>query len=347
MKERIPSSFKVTITDVARESGVSPATVSLVLRDRPGISQATRERVLEYAAALGYMQTPLKVNGRSAIQNLALILKVRPNDAPQTNQFYAPVVSGIESFCRTQNINLFYAQLPVDENNNPLESPRLLKEQATDGLLFVGIHINEAITRVLQNQPSPIVLVDAYSDDNGFDAVVTDNEAGAFQAVSYLIEEGHRDIVMFGGVAHAFPSIEERRQGYLRAMAHHGLTPRFVDCYHNIEGAYEAALSFLPEMEKTTAVFCANDEVAISVMRVAQSLGIGIPQDLSVVGFDNIQLAQLVSPLLTTMRVDKMGMGRLAAQLLVNRIQHPEAGYVKTVIQPSLVRRESVAAIRD
>ncbi len=340
-------STKITMTDIARESGVSPATVSLVLRDKPGISPATRQRVLDSASALGYIFSPTKTNERPFFSSIGLIFKVRPNDPPETNQFYAPVLSGIESHCRAQNINLFYAQLPVDEQNNPLEAPRLLKEQSADGLLFVGIQLNEAVTQVLQKQNQPIVLVDAYAEDEQYDAVVTDNEAGAYRATLHLIQNGHRQIAIVGSTPQGYPSIQERRSGYLRAMQEHGLTPEFVDCYHNLDSAAPVAEAFLRENERITAVFCANDEVAISVMRAAQRLGLSIPQDLSVVGFDNIQLAHLVHPALTTMRVDKMGMGRLAAQLLSNRIQYPEAGYVKSVIQPNLIERDSVANIND
>lgn len=343
----VTTSTKVTMTDIARESGVSPATVSLVLRDKPGISQATRQKVLDSAAALGYIFSPTKTNERPFMSSIGLVFKVRPNDPPQTNQFYAPVLSGIETYCRAQNINLLYAQLLVDEENNPLETPRLLKEQGVDGLLFVGIQLNQAITQVLQKQNQPIVLVDAYADDAQYDAVVSGNEAGAYQATSHLIQNGHRHIAMMGSMPHSYPSIQERRNGYLRAINEHGLTPVFVDCHHNIDSATTAAEVFLPERGQITAVFGANDEVAISIMRVAQTLEMRIPQDLSVVGFDNIQLAHFVAPALTTMRVDKMGMGRLAAQLLSNRIQYPEAGYVKSVIQPSLIERDSVAIIKE
>jgi LacI family transcriptional regulator len=344
---KAPTSTKVTMTDIARKSGVSPATVSLVLRDKPGISSATRQRVLDSAAALGYIFSPSMTGERPFISSIGIIFKVRPNDAPQTNQFYAPVLSGIEAYCRAQNINLFYAQLPVDEYNNPLEAPRLLTEQPADGLLFVGIQLNEAVAKVLHRQTQPIVLVDAYANDEEYDAVVTDNAAGAYRATTHLIQNGHRYIAMMGSTSDGYPSIQERRNGYLRAVHEHGLTAEFVDCDHTLDSTTPVADAFLRQNERITAVFCANDEVAISLMRVAQSMGIRIPQDLSVVGFDNIQLAHLVAPALTTMRVDKAGMGRLAAQFLSNRIQFPEAGYVKSVIHPSLIERDSVANIKD
>ncbi len=338
-----PDRSKITIADIAHDSGVSPATVSLVLRDKPGISPETRQRVLESAQALGYISTPPKPPPQGSVSSIGLILKVRPNDEPLTNHFYAPVLAGIEAYCRRQQTNLFYAHMPVDEDNNPLELPRLLQEQPADGLLIVGAWLNDSVTRLLQ--PQPLVLVDAYATTGVYDAVITDNEAGAYQATTYLIENGHQHIAIVGSLPRSYPSIQERRGGYLRAMIERRLEPGFVDCHLDPNSAVPATVAYLEQHPEVTAVFCCNDEIAIGVMGAMQALGKGVPQDLSIVGFDNIVLAQHVTPALTTMRVDKKGMGRLAAQLLFNRLEYPEAGQVCTVIRPSLIERQSVRRI--
>lgn len=331
------------MADIAQDVGVSPATVSLALRNRPGVGEGTRQRILQTAYRLGYPVETVQPRVQPAVpNNIGLILKTQGNDELRTNDFYAPVLAGIEAYCREQHINLFYAHLQVDEDNNPIEPPRLLKEQQADGLLFVGILLNEATLRMVERQGISLVLVDAYAGQDIYDAVVSDNEAGAYNAVSYLIAQGHRRIAIAGSLPHSYPSIQERRNGYLRAMAEHGLSPVFMDCHHHREEALPAAHRFLPAHPDITAVFCGNDEVAIAVMEAARSLGIGVPEQLSVMGFDNISLAQHVTPALTTMRIDKMGMGRLATQLLLNRIVHPEMGQVRAVIRPSLVERESV-----
>jgi LacI family transcriptional regulator len=334
---------KVTMADIAGELSVSPATVSLALRNRPGVSQETRQRILQTAHRLGYPVETVQPRIQPAVLNsIGLILKTHRDDELRTNYFYAPVLTGIEAYCREQHINLFYAHLQVDEDNNPVEPPRLLKEQQAGGLLFVGILLNEAALRMLERQGTSLVLVDAYAVQDSYDAVVSDNEAGAYDAVSYLIAQGHRQIAIAGSLPHSYPSIQERRNGYLRAMADHGLSPAFIDCHHHREEALPAAHTFLPAHPDITAVFGCNDEVAIAVIEAARALGIGVPDQLSVMGFDNISLAQHVTPALTTMRIDKMGMGRLATQLLLNRITHPEMGQVRAVIRPSLVERESV-----
>lgn len=332
---------KVTISDIARASDVSPATVSLVLRHKPGVGRDTRERVLRSARSLGY---PLPVSQASSdsLSSIGLIMKVRPNDPPLNNFFYAPVLAGIEASCRKRKINLFYAHLPVDADNNPLEPPRLLTEQHADGLLFVGAVLNAVTTQILAQQGVPVVLVDAYAETGRYDSVVTDNQRGGRRATEYLIAHGHRHIGIVGSKADAYPSILERRTAFLDVMAEHGLTPQFADCHHHPDEAVPAATAFLEAHPEVTAVFGVNDDVAISVIQAARALGRRVPEELSVIGFDNISLAQHMTPPLTTMRVDKMGMGRLAADLLINRITHPEAGHVCTMIRPSLIERASV-----
>lgn len=341
-KSVFDSPTKVTIADIARESGVSMASVSLALRNKPGVGDETRQQILQTAQAMGYAVDSTKSANAKSINSVGLIIKTRPNDGPFTNYFYAPVLAGIEAYCRQQQVNLFYAHLPVDENNNPLEPPRLLKEQSTDGLLFVGAFLNQATMQILLRQDVPVVLVDAYAVADQYDAVISGNELGAYQATHFLIKKGHRHIALVGSTPQAYPSIQERRAGYVRAMQEAGLTPCFADCRHHPDEAGVRAAEFLPKHPEITAVLGANDEVAISVMRVAQQLGKSVPQDLSVMGFDNISLAQHISPALTTMRIDKTGMGRLAAQLLLNRIEYPQMGQVQMVMRPSLIERQSV-----
>lgn len=342
-KFSVNGQVKVTITDIARDSAVSAATVSLVLRDRPGVSPETRQRVLDSAQRLGYLPKSARpLPSHSNIHHVGLILKTRPDDSMAVNQFYAPVLAGIEAACRQRDINLIYAQLPVDEANDPLAPPRLLRNQEADGLLLVGAHLNDAMLAIFQQQSTPVVLVDAYADSDPFDAVVTDNITGAWQATQYLIENGHQHIALVGSQPQAYPSIQERRQGYLRAVTEHHYPAHFVNTPLHPDTAVPAALLYLEQYPEVTAVFACNDEIAIALINELHARGKTIPDDLSIIGFDNVLSAQHITPSLTTMRVDKMGMGRLAAQLLFNRIEFPEAGSVCTVIRPSLIKRNSV-----
>ncbi len=337
---------KVTIADIARESGVSAATVSLALRNKAGLRDETRQRVLDTAQHLGYLyQSSNQAAARLEVNHIGVILKARTNDQAATNSFYGPVLSGIEEICRRRQIHLVYANLLVDEENVPIEPPRLLTDRHADGLLVVGMQVNQLLRTLFQKHDSPVVLVDAYAEGNIFDAVVSDNVAGAYAATSYLLRQGHTKIAILGSQPHAFPSILERRKGYIAALKEAELPPHFWDCQLWPDAAAEAVRLYLKQQPEVTAVFACNDAVAIALLRVAQEQQCTIPRELSVIGFDNIDLAQHTAPPLTTMRVDKAGMGRLAAQLLINRIEYPAAAPVQVHICPQLIARQSVAAL--
>jgi LacI family transcriptional regulator len=221
----------------------------------------------------------------------------------------------------------------------------MLLEDDLDGLLLVGAFVDATIGRLVERHNTPVVLVDAYAAEHIYDSVVSDNFRGAHEAVSYLIECGHRHIGLVGSLPTTYPSIEERRRGYLRALREHGIAPPyFADSHIPPDQAAEATADLLRRFPRITALFCCNDALAIAVMQAAQALGRAVPGDLSIVGFDDIDLAAHVTPALTTMRVDKLSMGRLAVQLLVNRATFPATGRVTTVLRPALVKRRSVAA---
>lgn len=337
----------MTMGDIARQSGVSLATVSLVLRDKPGINGDTRQRVINVARTLGYRKRPqMSLVAAKSVRQVGLLNKARPEDQPQNNQFYLPVVAGIEAACRRQQINLLYATVPVDADNHPQELPRMLLEDDLDGMLLVGAFVDSTIERLMDRRTTPMVLVDAYATNNVYDSVVSDNFGGSYEAVSYLIAHGHRHIGLVGSLPNAYPSIEERRRGYLQALQAHGITQRYLADSHipSLE-AVTAAISLLRRFPHITALFCCNDHMAIAVMQAAHSLGRAVPDDLSIIGFDNIDLAEHVTPALTTMHVDKFSMGRLAVQLLANQAEFPAAGCVTAVIRPTLVVRASVRSV--
>jgi LacI family transcriptional regulator len=340
-------SERITLEDIARESGVSLTTVSLVLRDKPGINDETRRRVLDAARTLGYRRRQLpEATPTQGLRHIGVIVKARVYDKPEQNQFYAPVLAGVEAACRKQRINLLYATVPVDEDNHPQELPRMLLEDGLEGLLLIGAFVDATIARLMHRSPAPTVLVDGYAADNGYDSVVSDNFRGAYQAVTYLLQHGHRHIGIVGSMPGAYPSIEERRRGYLQALSDYGIArPLFADSHIAHLEAAKAAVELLRRTPEITALFCCNDLIAIEVMRAAQQLGRRVPDDLSIVGFDDIDLAAHIAPALTTMRVDKVSMGRLAVQLLAQRAEFTDAACVTAILRPTLVERQSVRAV--
>lgn len=327
---------------------MSVSTVSLVLRDRPGIPDKTRQRVIAAASALGYVKKPRVLMARSRqghpkLSTLGLILKADYDVPPQANPFYSYVLAGIEQACRRNHVNLLYATMPVDGDNVPVEMPRLLTEDAVDGLLLVGALVGDALHELLRAKHVPVVLVDAYAEREGYDAVLSDNPRGAYHAMSYLIGRGHEHIALVGGHPNAYPSLQQRRDAYERALSAQGLTGRYFADTTTAGGDVTAATrELLDRYPQITALFGVNDEAAITAMHVAQSSGRRVPDDLSVVGFDDIDAARSMMPPLTTMRVDKVGMGRIAVQLLADRVEFPESETITTLLQPRLMERASV-----
>lgn len=340
---------KVTIEDIARHSGASITTVSMVLRDKPGIGVETRQRVLTSAQELGYHRRPMTGAGDRTL-NVAMIVRSRSRGheeaLPTINAFYSWVMTGIETAAQASRMNLLYATLPVDDDNRPMAMPDHLLSQSLAGILLIGAFSPDVIDLIVSSRATPTVLVDGPRVPSWHDAVGSDNEGGAYDAVSHLVSMGHRSIAILGPDPGQDPNFAQREEGYLRAMKEHELVP----CFIRIDGAQPDAIMTAIEHALTsnpglTAIFSCNDAFALESMYALERIGRRIPEDISVMGFDDIAPAGQVSPGLTTMTVDKVTMGRLAILMLNQRLAWPEATATMTLLRPQLRVRESVQAL--
>ncbi|MBK8988956.1 MAG: LacI family DNA-binding transcriptional regulator [Chloroflexi bacterium] len=340
-------SSKVTINTIAEACQVSPSTVSLVLNGKPGVSTETRTRVLEAARTLGYLPSlsPTPARNRQ-LTAVGLVVKSEPGLLPTANPFYSQIITGVDDACRDMGINLLFAMLPVDENNLPPRLPPLMENSNLDGLLMVGAFVDQTMHAFLGQRNLPIVLVDGYSDTERFDMVVSDNFRAAYQAVEYLIAGGHRHIGLVGSEPGCYPSLLERRNGYLRALKEQNSPHTYLADFNVNRSQGEAeTLRLLQENPQISALFCVNDNVALGALRAARQIGRRVPQDLSIVGYDDTYLATSISPTLTTMRVDTLAMGRAAVHLLALRLAKPDAARTTVIIHPELVERESASPL--
>ncbi|HEX3052124.1 MAG TPA: LacI family DNA-binding transcriptional regulator [Aggregatilineaceae bacterium] len=341
-------SERSTLRDVARRANVSLGTASQALSNKPGVAPNTRTRVFAAAAELGYQQqirlsTPISQN----LSMVGLLMKRDPHNYLTVNPFYSYVLAGAERECQRQNLSLMYANLDVDEQNRGLSWPPMLFDRRVDGILVVGAFLQETITHISQQTNQTIVLVDSYVPYQQFDSIVTDNLNGAYNAVKYLIEHGHTRIGLVGSAVNDYPSIRERRKGYTRALKEYGITETYIeDSALTREDGYEAARRLLKRSPDITAIFACNDNVAIGVMNAADQLGLSVPGDLSIVGFDDIDLTQEVAPPLTTVHVDKTLMGVLAVRQLRDRVENPERPTLTTALSTQLIVRESVRTLK-
>ncbi len=335
---------KVTIGDIAHASKASPATVSLVLRDKPGIGAETRERVLAVAQELGYRRREVRPIGEERRQKtMALLFRTRTRstgeEAPGVNPFYSWVLTGLEAAARARQMNLLYATLPVDERNEVIDVPTHILDQPLDGALIVGPFSDRTLADLLGARSFPAVLVDGPSYPRNVDVVASDNAGGARVAVRHLIDQGHQRIGLITSQQSSDPNFLQRAEGYLCAMREAGLAP-----LHGPMSGHGVAVTvkrMLEEHPDVTGFFCVNDRFAMDAMKVAIGEGRRIPETLSVIGFDDIDSARQLTPSLTTMAVDKVGMGRRAIDVLDFRIQWPDAAPTVTTLLPNLVLRES------
>jgi len=336
---------KVRISDIASQCGVSISTVSLVLNAKPGVSDQTRDRVLAAARQLGYpLPSTTEPNPIERLKTIGMIVKTDTDMSPQANPFYSKVIAGIEDVCRRMGINLLFATLPVDEHNRPVEIPKLLLNKTLDGLLMVGIFVDQTMLSISGNRTPPTVLVDGYSDSESFDAVLSDNFNGAYQAVKYLIQKGHRNIGLIGSEKECYPSLKDRRNGYIRALKENGINEVYISNFNITRSqGYQETTSLMKQYPHISALFCVNDNIGSGALRAITDLGKRVPSDISLIGYDDTYIAANTHPAMTTMHVDTVAMGRAAVHLLSLRIDNPDSAQMTLTIHPWLVERETVS----
>ncbi len=337
-----------TLRDVARLAGVSIGTASQALNNRPNVLPETRQRVLKAAQSLGYVAPVTSAERRPLISTIGMLTKHDYGPPPELNLFFSHVQAGVEMECRAHKINLMFSAIEVDQSNRPIEWPRMIDNRQIDGLLLIGANIDAVVHGLRRKLGTPIVLVDSYAPGYHFDSVLIDNIGGAMQAVSYLIDCGHQHIGLIGTNPTSPPDILERREGYRRALHMRGITREYIEDSQMEQGdGYRAVRNLLKANPQVSAVFVANDDTALGVMNAARDMGLNVPGDLSVVGFDDIELAREAHPALTTVHVHKTWLGRLAVQRLIERAQYPDQPRITVTVATHLVERESTAPNRN
>jgi LacI family transcriptional regulator len=212
----------------------------------------------------------------------------------------------------------------------------------------VGAIISDKSLSAMLPHHIPIVLVDACAYDGEFDSIQIDNFHGAYNAVSHLIEQGHRAIGLIGSSTQAIehPSIRDRRRGYLQALKDHAIERSYmVESSLHSPVAQEAARKLLTENPEVTAIFACNDQIAGDIIPLAESLGRCVPHDLSICGFDDLDVAARITPPLTTIQVDRSLMGMLAVRHLYDRAAMLDRPPITSIIGTKLVVRDSVAKV--
>ncbi|MGQ9561490.1 MAG: LacI family DNA-binding transcriptional regulator [Candidatus Oleimicrobiaceae bacterium] len=334
----------VTIYDVARRAGVGIGTVSRAINDSPLIAASTKARVLKAIQELNYRPHALAQGlARNKTNMIAIIVPIF------TGYFFVELLRGVqEEAIRHRYDLILYSVHQTDKVQLFLE--RTLRERRVDGVLLISLPISDHYARKFHRTKLPIVLVDSFHP--ALDSITVENRDGAYQATRHLLRLGHRRVGIIVGHLRSMPA-RVRLEGFRQALADHGvpLDERCVVVVDSIPGqdgfckeaGYQAMMQLLAlGSDRPTAVFVSSDVQAEGALRAASEAGVRVPQDMAIVSFDDIEIAELLG--LTTMRQPMFEMGRLAVARLAERIAQPEAPRFVRTFATSLVVRRSCGA---
>jgi len=324
------------ISDVAKRAGVSPASVS---RHMAGDKVGGAERIAAAIKDLNYRPNQLARGLRSGRHSCVGVI------VPDiTNPLFAALVDGIESVFAADNIRVLLA----NSREDPLHEAALVADlvSRTDGLILIPPSETDPVLEQIALARVPVVLVDrVLSTGPDVDFVIVDNRHGAQLAAEHLISLGHTEIAVISGPLSSFPG-RERHEAFLQTLADSGRPPRPEHVRlsdFRVEGGYAAMASLLAEEIPPTAVFCANNLTSIGALRLLRDRGVAIPDEVSLVGFDDLDLSELLNPPLTVIDRATFALGSSAAELLRDRLATPDREQQHLTLPVQLVVRGSTA----
>jgi LacI family transcriptional regulator len=325
---------KAKLSDVARIAGVSPMTVSRVLNGRGGASPETSERIRQIADELRYQPNALARGLKS--DKSGIVGVVVPDIA---NPFFPEIIRGIENVAMQHGYNLLLCNV-VESADREVNLMRTLESQRVDGVVWCSARLPEKdLLKVLQSFKAT-VLVNRTVPPQIAGSITIDYRAGAADALRHLWDLGRRRIGIIAGPA-ASRGAMERLEGLRTAFAELGTEPvATVHCAPDVNGGMAASRELLEANSQVDGLVCYNDLNAVGALQTCEALGIRVPEDIGIIGFDGIPLAEFVRPKLSTLHVDKYGIGQLGMRMLLERI---EGKFVQhsIVIRPQLIARNS------
>ncbi len=308
--------MSITIQEVARRAGVSTATVSRVLNQSDKVLPETRERVLSVVNQLRY--TP-NTNSRSLrTRESRIILVILPN---LSNPFYSEILAGMDACTRDSGYRLLVTAHGASAGRER-ELLGLLHQRQADGVVLMSPTLPAAELSAI-NAQFPVVQCCEYIEDIGVSYVSVDNYTAFYEATAYLIRAGHRQIAMSSS-ANNYPSTRLREQGFKKAHADAGLPldpQRIRQGSYSFESGYENMQVFLKHKQRPSAVMGISDVVAAGCISAIMNAGLSVPGDLSVMGFDNLDMAKMIQPTLSTVMQPRRRLGRAAVELVLERLQ--------------------------
>lgn len=335
---------KVTIKDVAMETGLSIATVSYVMSGKKALPPETVKLVTNAIEKLGYVKN---ISASSLVSNRSnLIGIVIPQTEPGSvmvfeNPFYSEMLSSIEYNARLRGYHVIVSGTNADEKYFHLARQRNL-----DGVIVIGAYSEDFYKGLNQNN-IPIVLVDSYLENYDYSQVKLDDIYGGYLATSYLIKHGHSKIAFSSGKLKDGGVSAKRYQGYINALKEQGIPQKEDYIFHENVGFEEGRETARRIVSRTdcTAVFCTADIMAVGMIKEFHIMGIDVPEKISVIGFDNLNIANYCTPGLTTIEQNIFEKGKMAVEILCKTIEDKKLEREEYLIPIKIVERESVAYV--
>lgn len=336
----------VKLADIAEPLGVSNVTVSKALSGQKGVSEEMREKIIALADELGYRQpSAVRRSSDDNSYNIGVLMHEKYFD--KYDSFYMQIYQQINVKANLKN-SFTLLEMVNNEKEKTLELPKIVQEKKVQGIIIIGRLGDRYINNLKENSKLPIVYVDFCNNKSDSDAVISDSFYGAYSLTQYLIEKGHRDIAFVGTVL-STGSITDRYLGYIKALMENGIAIndewKIDDRYIETGKVDEDKLLKLPE-HMPTAFFCNCDLVGSMLVKKLKKSGYRIPEDISVVGYDNYLYPGLCDVNLTTYEVDVKEMSRKAVSTLIKKINGEKDRTSIFIIEGHLVEKDSVKTLK-
>ena len=329
--------MKVSIRDISKITGFSPATVSNALNYKKGVNKETAAEVFRVARETGYIN-------ENSIMKIKLVMFRKNGSILDDTPFFPAMISGFEQECRRAGYEMVLCN--VDQRDDDYEHQvRALLNEPGSAVVVLGTEMQDADMELYKNAPCPLVLMDCWRENMDFNAVLINNEDSARMATEYLIQKGHKRI---GYIRSNFriKGFRSRYYGYQIALrkARLEMDEKYIfSVPPNLNGAYREMLAYLDRRKDLpTAFFADNDLMALGAMRALQERGYRIPEDISIIGFDDLPFAEFSTPRLTTLKVPNGEMGQMAVRRIVDLIEKRDNIKVKIEVCTKFVVRETV-----
>ncbi|SMC26507.1 transcriptional regulator, LacI family [Clostridium acidisoli DSM 12555] len=327
-----------SIKDVAKEAGVSIATVSRVLNDVDVVNEETKKKVIEAIKKLDYR--PNIVARSLKTQKTRTIGIVVPDIS---NQFYPEIVRGAEDVANIYNYNVILCNTDLDSEKE-VEYLKVLREKMVDGVIYMSNSMEDEIIDTLNNLKLPTVLVETNSKNNEFPSVTIDNEKAAYDATTYLIKNGNKKIAYIGVNPDSANASGLRFLGYKKALEDNGIKydEKLIQ-FGGLKAAdgRDGMEVIINKVKDIDAAFCCSDEIAMGVINTLRDKGIKVPEQVDVMGFDNIYAASIYYPKLTTIEEPMYDMGSVGMRMLIKLVNKKEIEQKHYVLDHKLIERDS------